>query len=255
MADLAMSLESPAPLARDVASVEALLHAISGGLAAASPMRANELRIGVPREYFEGLAPDVETPVRDALRKLEHRGAQLVEVALPSVKHALAAYYVTNYAEFASAMARLDGVRYGTPGTGATVAAAETSARASFGPEVKRRILLGTFVTSREERGAWYDAALKARAQVAREFDAALATMDVLMGPTMPMRAFRLGERATDPRAMYAADVLTVSANLARVPAGSVPLKVEGLPVGMQVIGRHGDDAKVLAAMKVVEAL
>jgi aspartyl-tRNA(Asn)/glutamyl-tRNA(Gln) amidotransferase subunit A len=267
MADLAMSLESPAPMARDVAGVEALLRAIAGpdprdsttGPARAPPdapaPSPNELTIGVPREFFEGVESDVEAPVRETLRRLEHRGAQLLPASIPSVKHALAAYYVTCYAEFASAMARLDGFRYGTPGAGRTVPEAQAAARASFGPEVKRRILLGTFVTSREERGAWYDAAVKARAQVAREFQRALEGCDVLMGPTMPMRAFRLGERASDPRAMYAADVLTVSANLARVPAGSVPLRVEGLPVGMQVVGRHGDDARVLAAMKAVDSL
>ncbi|HUR68174.1 MAG TPA: amidase family protein [Candidatus Thermoplasmatota archaeon] len=265
MADLAMSLESPAPLARDVAGVEALLRAIAGPdprdtvctreIAPATSTSANELAIGVPREFFEGLAPDVEAPVRAALRTLEHRGAALVDVELPSVPHALAAYYVLNYAEFASAMARLDGFRYGSPGSAASAAESQSHARASFGAEVKRRILLGTFVTSREERGAWYDAALRARAQLAREFEAALAGCDVLMGPTMPMRAFKIGARTGDPREMYAADVLTVSANLARVPAGSVPLRVDGLPVGMQVIGRDGDDARVLAAMRVVEAL
>ncbi|HET6403802.1 MAG TPA: amidase family protein [Candidatus Thermoplasmatota archaeon] len=265
LADLAMSLESPAPLAKDVATLERVMRAIAGPdardaatgltLAAPEPLAPDSLRVGVPREYFEGIDADVERPVRDALRRLEAKGATLVEVSLPSLRHALAAYYVTNYAEFASAMARLDGFRYGTPGEGATAPEMQAAARASFGAEVKRRILLGTFVTSRDERGAWYEAAVKARAQVAREYADALARCDVLMGPTMPMRAFRLGERVADPRAMYAADVLTVSANLARVPAGSVPLKVDGLPVGLQVVGRHGDDARVLDAMKVVESL
>lgn len=263
LADLAMSLESPAPLARDVGTLARLLSVISGpdardtatGLALAPALAPDELLIGVPREFFEGVAADVERPVRDALRRLEAKGATLVEVALPSVRHSLAAYYVTNYAEFASAMARLDGFRYGTPGEGRTPREAQSAARASFGAEVKRRILLGTYVTSREERGAWYDAAVKARGALAGEFERALSGVDVLMGPTMPMRAFKLGERADDPRAMYAADVLTVSANLARVPAGSVPLDVSGLPVGLQVIGRHGDDARVLAAMQAVEAL
>ena len=273
LADLAMSLEGPAPMAKDVATLEAVLRMISGpdprdpvtasssspsAFASPSPRpppSPSPLTVGVPREFFEGVSPDVEKPVRDALRKLESKGAQLVEVALPSIRHALAAYYVTNYAEFSSAMARLDGSRYGTPGEGKTPRDAQASARASFGQEVKRRILLGTFVTSREERGAWYDAAVRARAQVAREFEAALSACDVLVGPTMPMRAFKIGERSDDPRAMYAADVLTVSANLAGVPAGSVPLKVEGLPVGLQVIGRHGDDGRVLAAMKEVERL
>lgn len=239
LADLAMSLETPAPMARDVATLLRLHRAIAG--VAPAEITPDALRIGVPREMFDGVAEDVERPVRSALRSLEQKGARLVEVSLPSIRHALAAYYVTNYAEFASAMARYDGTRYGT-------------ARA-FGPEVERRILLGTFVTSREERGAWYDAAVKARAQVAREFAAVLQETDVLMAPTMPMRAFRVGERAQDPREMYAADVLTVSANLADVPAGSVPLRVDGLPVGLQVLGRRGDDARVLGAMRAVDGL
>lgn len=238
LADLAMSLETPAPMARDVPTLLRLHRALTG--VAHVEATPDALRIGVPREMFEGVAEDVERPVRDALRRLERKGARLVDVSIPSLRHALAAYYVTNYAEFASAMARYDGTRYG--------------AERAFGPEVERRILLGTFVTSREGRGAWYDAAVKARAQVAREFSAALAACDVFMAPTMPMRAFPLGERAQDPRSMYAADVLTVSANLADVPAGSVPLRVEGLPVGLQVLGRRGDDARVLGAMQAVDA-
>ena len=110
---------------------------------------------------------------------------------------------------------------------------------------MKRRILLGTFVTSREERGRWYDAAVSVRAEVARDFARAFAKCDVLMAPTMPMRAFRLGERTADPRTMYAADVLTVPANLAGVPAGSVPVQRDGLPMGLQVIGRQNDDRRI----------
>ena len=269
MADLAMSLESPAPLAPDVGTLARAMDALvgedpldaqtvahGGGFARALDDASAELRVGVPREFFDGIAEDVARPVRDALRKLEARGATLVDVTLPSLAHALSAYYVLNYAEFASAMARLDGIRYGAPAPlDAPVERAQAQARASLGAEAKRRILLGTFVTSRAERGRWYDAAVRARGEVARDYSRALGGVDVLMGPTMPTRAFALGERATDPRAMYAADVLTVGANLANVPAGSVPLRVEGLPVGLQVIGRAGDDVRVLQAMRAVEAL
>jgi aspartyl-tRNA(Asn)/glutamyl-tRNA(Gln) amidotransferase subunit A len=247
LADLAMSLEGPAPMAKDVATLIRLHEALGGARVPEAP--AESLRIGVPRELFEGLDEDVERPVRVTLARLAAKGARLVDVALPGLPHSLSAYYVLNYAEFASAMARYDGVRYGGTEAG------DVPGARTFGPEVERRILLGTFVTSREERGRWYEAARKARAQLAREMAQALADVDVLMAPTMPTRAFRLGERADDPRAMYAADVLTVSANLARVPAGSVPLKVDGLPVGLQVLGREGDDARVLAAMRTVEAL
>jgi aspartyl-tRNA(Asn)/glutamyl-tRNA(Gln) amidotransferase subunit A len=270
LADLAMSLEGPAPLAADVAGVARAMDALVGadprdattrdaapGFSAALADAAPQgLRIGVPREFMDHLAPDVEKPVRDALRRMEARGAALVVVALPSVRHALAAYYVINYAEFASAMSRYDGLRFGAPGPeDQTPEAASAQSRASFGAEVKRRILLGTYVTSREERGRWHDAAVRARAALARDVARALDGVDLIVGPTMPMRAFRLGERVDDPRAMYAADVLTVVANLARVPAGSVPLRVEGLPVGLQVIGREGEDARVLQAMRAVEAI
>jgi aspartyl-tRNA(Asn)/glutamyl-tRNA(Gln) amidotransferase subunit A len=193
------------------------------------------------------VAGDVARPVRAALEKLERRGATLAEVRLPTLRDALAAYYVINYAELASAMQRFDGTRYGAVG------ATAEDARASFGDEVKRRILLGTFVTSREERGRWYDAAVRVRAAVAADLARALRHVDLLAMPTMPVRAFRLGERIADPRAMYAADVLTVPANLAGVPAGSVPLRVDGLPVGLQLVGRRFDDAKVLGAMRLAE--
>lgn len=270
LADLAMSLESPAPLAEDVDGLAYAMDALAGAdprdvttrdapathAAALAGAHPEGLRIGVPREFFDGVADDVARPARDALARLSQKGARIVEVSLPSVRHALSAYYVLNYAEFASAMARLDGFRYGAPGPlDATASEAQAAARSLFGAEVKRRILFGTFVTSRERRGEWYDAAVRARAEVRRDFDRALSACDVMMGPTMPMRAFRLGERIADPLAMYAADVLTVSANLAHTPAGSVPLPVDGLPVGLQVIGRAGDDARVLQAMRCVEAL
>lgn len=258
LSDLAMSLEGPAPAARDVATLTRVMHAIAGPdprdarcvarLGTASAPLPGALRIGIAEEAFVGVADDVARPVRAALAKLERHGATLVPVALPTLPNALAAYYVINYAEFASAMQRFDGTRYGT------AAPSAEDARATFGDEVKRRILLGTFVTSREERGRWYDAALRVQWAVAADFAQAFGKCDILAMPTMPVRAFRLGERIADPRAMYAADVLTVPANLAGVPAGSVPLKVDGLPVGLQLIGPHGEDTRVLSAMALVEA-
>ena len=265
LADLCMSLEGPAPLARDVATLRRVLRVIAGpdprdAITARAPawldvdVPLEGARLGVPREFFHGVAPDVERAVRAALARFEAKGAQLIDVSLPSLPHALASYYVLNYAEFASAMMRYDGVRYGTRGDDARgYFESAALARAGFGAEVKRRILLGTFVTSREERGRWYDAARRARAKVMHEVDAALAEADVLVGPTMPMRAFALGERSHDPRAMYAADILTVSANLAGGPAGSLPLRVDGLPIGLQVMGPRWADAEVLSLMERME--
>lgn len=268
LADLAMSLEGPGPLARSVLDAARLFDAIAGAdprdtrtLAAPQPITTaaveaaspKAIKIGVIKEFHEGVAPEVLAPVRLATERLARAGATTIEVSIPQVKLALPAYYLLNYSEFASAMQKLDGLRYGTPGAGRALHESEASARATFGREVKRRVLLGTYATSREERKKWYDRTITAKAEIARAFDRALADVDVLVGPTMPFPAFPLGSRIEDPLAMYAADVLTVTANLAGIPAGSVPLHVDGLPVGYQVMGRRGEDARVLAAMRLVE--
>lgn len=270
LADMAMSLESPAPLAASVRDVARLLAAIAGPdprdavtlharvddcVAAVDRATPEGLRVGVVREFMDGLAPDVERACRAAIGKLAEAGALVDEVSVPSVKDALATYYLVCYGEFASALQKLDGFRYGTPGDGSTAEEAATMARASLGPEVKRRILLGTFVTSREERARWFDAADASRARLAAEFARALDGRDALVGATMPFTAFRLGERVADPLQLYASDVLTVSANLAGVPAGTVPLATPGLPIGLQVLGARGADATVLATMRALEAL
>ncbi|HWG92364.1 MAG TPA: amidase family protein [Candidatus Thermoplasmatota archaeon] len=268
LSDLAMSLEAPAPMARTVGGLTRLMQVMAGPdprdslTAAASPFVPHQgelslqgLRIGVPEAFFEGVEEATARPVRAALARLEAKGATLVGVELPSLRFALSAYYLLNYAEFASAMQRFDGTRYGYRGEGKGLEEAQAESRAVFGPEVKRRILLGTYVTSRDRREAWYGKALAAKQAVASDFQRVFEQVDVLAGPTMPFRAFRLGERVADPLAMYASDVLTVSANLAGVPAGTVPLRVEGLPVGFQVMGPRGSDARLLALMGHVEAL
>ncbi len=265
LADLAMSLESPAPLAARVGLLSAFMAAVVAPdvrdpLTAGAKWRRprmdaspDGLRIGVPDEYFTNVEPETEAPVRAALEVLESAGATLVPVALPEVAHALPAYYLLNYAEFSSAMQRYDGFRYGTPGDGADPRTAAEAARASFGAEVKRRILLGTWVTMQEHRDRWYSAALATRDLVTEAFTRAFRDVDLLVGPTMPFRAFELGSRMEDPLAMYAADVLTVPANLAGIPAGSYPLPVDGLPVGLQVLGPRGHDAHVLELMQWLE--
>lgn len=271
LADMAMGLEGPAPLARDVRLCALALDAMTGAddrdvaTRGARPTRAGEavdraspdgLRVGVPRQFFEGVEPGTAAAVRAALGRLQDAGARVEEVDIPSVALALPAYYVLCYAEFSSAMQKFDGFLYGEPGEGRAPATATAAARGAFGREVKRRILLGTLVTQAENAGRWYAGARAVRARLAREMESALAGRDVLIGPTMPFPAFRLGERVTDPLAMYAADVLTVVANLARVPAGSVPAREAsgGLPVGVQIVGRAGEDEEVLAAMRAVES-
>jgi aspartyl-tRNA(Asn)/glutamyl-tRNA(Gln) amidotransferase subunit A len=197
----------------------------------------------------------VERAVLGALDRVQALGARVERFPMPAFALALPAYYLVCYAEFASAMQRFDGYRYGArAGRDEGLEATTTANRAGFGPEVKRRILLGTHITMREVRGKWYTAALRARDQVAEAYARAFHDHDVLLGPTMPVPPFKLGERIHDPLAMYAADVLTVGANLAGVPAGSVPIPGPGLPVGLQVQGPWGEDLRVLRAMRAWEA-
>jgi aspartyl-tRNA(Asn)/glutamyl-tRNA(Gln) amidotransferase subunit A len=200
------------------------------------------LRIGVPREYFApGLDADVERLVRAALAALEGLGARLVPVSLPSTPLAVPAYYLIATAEASSNLARYDGVRYGQRAAGdLNLDEMYARTRASgFGDEVKLRILLGTFCLSRGYYDAWYGKATQVRTLIRRELEQALATCDLLAAPTSPVPAFKLGEKLDDPLAMYLCDALTVAANLAGVPAISVPcgLTREGLPAGLQLIG------------------
>jgi aspartyl-tRNA(Asn)/glutamyl-tRNA(Gln) amidotransferase subunit A len=272
LVDLAMSLESPAPLARDTRGCALLLDAMAGpdprdlATSGAPPPggyafelekgQARGLRIGIPKAFLVGLHPDVERAVRSAIDRWAAEGALVEEFDLPELRLALPAYYLVTYSEFASAMQRFDGYRYGARAQEDRGLAETTAAnRGLLGPEVKRRILLGTHITLREVRGKWYTAALQARARLAEAFARAFRAHDVLLGPTMPFPAFRLGERVADPLAMYAADVLTVSANLAGLPAGSVPIPTAGLPVGLQVLGPRGEDLRVLQAMRVWERI
>ncbi len=219
------------------------------------------LRIGVPAEYFgPGLDERVRAYVDIALLELEALGARLVPLSLPRTELAIACYYVLATAEAASNLARFDGVRFGPRQAGDdTLFGMQAATRAAgFGPEVKRRILLGTFVLSRGYHEAWYGQATRVRAELAAEFRAAFEQVDLIAGPTTPDLAFRLGEKSSDPLAMYLSDALTVPASLAGLPAVSVPagFAPEGereLPVGLQLIGPSGQDAEVLAAARLYQ--
>jgi aspartyl-tRNA(Asn)/glutamyl-tRNA(Gln) amidotransferase subunit A len=219
------------------------------------------LRIGVAREHFpDDLAPSVRGPVEAALRDLERLGAELVEVELPHTGAAIATYYVVATAEASSNLARYDGVRYGARarGDGSLQGMIAATRAASFGPEVDRRVLLGTFVLSSGYHEAWYVRALRVRRLIRREFDAAFERVDLIAGPTAPTPAFRLGEKRADPVAMYRCDALTVPSSLAGLPAVSVPCglaREDGaeLPVGLQLCGPPLGDERVLAAARVYE--
>jgi aspartyl-tRNA(Asn)/glutamyl-tRNA(Gln) amidotransferase subunit A len=225
------------------------------------------LRLGVPEEYFaDGLDPEVEKSVRAAIEELRADGCSVHPVKLPHTRHAVATYYVVATAEASSNLARFDGVRYGlrvepkTPSgkaQGSALRAMYGATRdAGFGAEVKRRILLGTFVLSAGYYDAYYLKAQKVRTLIRRDFEAAFEDVDAIVCPTSPTPAFKLGEKTSDPLSMYLSDVYTLPASLAGLPAISVPCAptVSGLPVGLQIIGRPLDETTVLSIAAASEA-
>ena len=251
----ASSLDQVGPLTKDVADCATVLNAIAGhdprdstsipgerpnylqGLT--DPVRG--LRVGMPREYFaQDVDPEVRRVVSEAVGVLESLGASVGELSLPSTAYALAAYYIIAPSECSANLARYDGVKYGLsvhdPGDGSS--AMEATRSLGFGPEVKRRIMLGTYALSAGYYDAFYMKALKVRTLLRREFDDAFHRFDVLAAPTSPTVAFPLGERTADPVQMYFSDVCTVPTNITGIPAISVPCGfVQGLPVGLQLMG------------------
>lgn len=254
------SLEQIGPLGKTVSDVNTLMSVIAGPDARDSTTYdrpydhtpdpdVKGLRIAVPEEFFgEGVDPAVAAKVQNAIATLEGLGAKTVECSIPSMTYALAAYYVTCTSEASSNLARFDGVRYGpeVPAVRSWHDEFRTYRGERFGKEVQRRILLGTFALSAGYYGKYYAKAQVARENVRRDFIRVLKDTDVIAGPTMPSIAFHLGEKS-DPLSMYLADILTVPANLAGVPAISVPCgTVDRMPVGLQIIGPHFADEKVV---------
>jgi aspartyl-tRNA(Asn)/glutamyl-tRNA(Gln) amidotransferase subunit A len=207
------------------------------------------MKIGIPQEYFgEGTDKDVEKSVRDAINTLEGLGATTIDVKMPNTKYALSAYYVIAMSEASSNLARFDGMRYGLRIEDSDWHTTFSQVRAAgFGDEVKRRILLGTYALSAGYHDKYYLKALKIRTLIKKDFDRAFADVDVLIAPTMPYPAFKIGEKIDDPISLFLADVDTVPVNLAGVPSISVPCGFSnGLPIGMQVIGKHFDEPSIL---------
>ena len=210
-----------------------------------------KVRVGVAKEYFgSGLDAEVRAAVEAAIQKLAGLGCEIVPVSLPHTEYAIPAYYIVATAEASANLARFDGVRYGFRARGArTLSEMYRQTRdGGFGMEVKRRIMLGTYALSAGYYDAYYLKAQKVRTLLTRDFDEAFKDVDVIAAPTAPTTAFRLGEKVDDPLAMYLADVYTVTANLAGIPGISVPCgeNREGLPIGLQLFGRHFDEATVL---------
>jgi aspartyl-tRNA(Asn)/glutamyl-tRNA(Gln) amidotransferase subunit A len=267
----ASSLDQIGPITKTVRDAAILMNVISGhdprdSTSAPVPVpdfterlgrEIRGLRIGVPREYvIDGMDPEVEAAVRKAIGQLESLGAEMVEVSLPHTDYAIATYYVLATSEASSNLARYDGVRYGYRSQGRDLMDMYMKTRAKgFGPEVKRRIMLGTFALSSGYYDAYYLKAQRVRTLVKRDFEEAFQKVDLLVTPTTPEVAFRKGEKTEDPLKMYLSDIFTNSVNLAGVPGISIPcgFSKEGLPVGLQIIGRHFDEETVLRAAHAYE--
>ncbi|HTV89931.1 MAG TPA: Asp-tRNA(Asn)/Glu-tRNA(Gln) amidotransferase subunit GatA [Stellaceae bacterium] len=267
----ASSLDHPGPIARTVSDAAILLQAMAGhdwkdSTSAPLPVPDYEaalaegvhgLKIGIPREYRAAAMPaEIEALWQQGAAWLRAAGAEPVEISLPMTKYTLPAYYIIAPAEASSNLARYDGVKFGLRIDGDTLEDMyELTRAAGFGAEVRRRVLIGTYVLSAGYYDAYYLKAQKVRHLIARDFAAAFAQVDCLLTPTAPSAAFAIGDHTDDPIAMYLNDVFTIPANLAGLPAMSVPagLGAEGLPLGLQVIGRAFDEATVLRVGRALE--
>ncbi len=268
----ASSLDHVGPFGKTVKDVALLLHCMAGhdpldSTSAEVPVPnylhdigapVTGMRIGVPKEYFgEGLDAEVRSAVDAAIQELAKAGCEIVSTSLPHTEYAIPTYYVVATAEASSNLARYDGVRYGMRvSDGKTLSEMYRRTRdAGLGTEVKRRIMLGTYVLSAGYYDAYYLKAQRVRSLLAHGFDKAFAAVDVVVTPTTPTAAFKLGEKADDPLAMYLADIYTVTANLAGVPGISVPCgkNKNGLPIGVQILGKHFNEPTVLRVAHVVE--
>ena len=269
----ASSLDQIGPFARTVDDAATVLQAIAGwdrrdATSADRPLDllstleggVEGLRLGLPREYFEveGMEPGVRVAVERAVLALERAGAELVDVRLPHTDSGLAAYYIIAPAEASSNLARFDGIRYGMRDEGASnlLDTYLRTRRKGFGPEVRRRIMLGSYALSAGYYDAYYLKAQKVRTLIAQDFEKAFQDCDAIVSATSPTVAFPIGAKADDPLAMYLCDVLTLGGNLAGLPGVSLPCGTsEGLPVGLQVLAPQWADATALRVARAYEAV
>src|SRR5262245_46953364 len=267
----ASSLDQAGPMARTVEDAAILLKSMSGHDAKDStslPIETPDfasfcgksvkgLRVGVPKEYrVDGMPPEIDALWEQGIAWLKDAGCEIVEVSLPHTKYALPAYYIVAPAEASSNLARYDGMRYGLRVDGSNLTETYENTRAEgFGAEVKRRILIGTYVLSAGYYDAYYLKALKVRRRIADDFDQAWEKVDALLTPTAPSAAFALGDKSDDPVAMYLNDIFTVTVNLAGLPGMSVPAGIDaaGLPLGLQLIGRPFDEETLFSVGEVIE--
>jgi aspartyl-tRNA(Asn)/glutamyl-tRNA(Gln) amidotransferase subunit A len=267
----ASSLDQIGPFANNVADTAAILQAIAGhdpmdstsidaevpDYAAVLGQGVEGLRVGIVSEMMgDGISPLTKQRVREAAEVLSNNGAKVEEVTVPSTQYGISAYYVIAPAEASSNLARFDGVRFGLRKEGEDIAQMYSRTRAEgFGPEVKRRIMLGTYALSSGYYDAYYGKAQRVRTLMIQDFATAFSNFDLLLAPTSPTTAFKIGEKSDDPLTMYLNDVCTIPANLAGLPAMSVPFGSgeEGLPVGVQILGKALDESTLLRAASVLE--
>jgi aspartyl-tRNA(Asn)/glutamyl-tRNA(Gln) amidotransferase subunit A len=261
----ASSLDQIGPITKDVEDCAILMNAISSydpydstSVNVEAPdykqfliKDVKGIRIGMPEEYFvEGMDPDVERSVKEAIDRFKEWGAEVRRISLPHTEYAVAIYYIIATAEASSNLARYDGVKYGLRSKGyrdLMEMYSQTRAK-GFGQEVKRRIILGTYVLSAGYYEAYYRKASQVRTLMRKDFEEAFQQVDVIMAPTAPTPAFRIGEKAEDPLQMYLSDIHTIPVNLAGTPGISIPcgFSRENLPIGLQIMGRHFDEGKLL---------
>jgi aspartyl-tRNA(Asn)/glutamyl-tRNA(Gln) amidotransferase subunit A len=271
----ASSLDQIGPITKDVRDAAILMNVIAGpdkfdstalddavpDFTAALEKGVKGLKLGLPKEYFiEGLDPEVEKAVRAAVSNLEGQGAEVIDISLPHTEFALSTYYIIAPAEASANLARFDGVRYGfrAKDTHGLLDHYGKTREEGFGPEVKRRIILGTYVLSSGYYDAYYLRAQKVRTLIRQDFAKAFEKVDAIVCPTSPTPAFKLGERTSDPLSMYLADIFTLSANIAGICGISVPcgfLEREGkqLPVGLQILGKELDESTILQVARAYE--
>lgn len=269
----ASSLDQIGAFARTVDDAALLLGVISGGDPADSTSierpvdfapqglngDINGMVIGLPDEYFRGVAPGVKDAIMSKVKQLESLGAKLEPISLQYTEYAIPIYYLIATAEASSNLARYDGIRYGyrSPGVSALSELYRKTRNEGFGKEVKRRIILGTYALSSGYYDAYYLKALKGRTLVIQDFQKAFSRVDCILSPVTTTTAFALGEKVDDPLEMYVSDILTISANLAAIPGMSVPIGFDdsGLPIGLQVMAGHFEEKKILNCAKAIERL
>ncbi|MBI4399134.1 Asp-tRNA(Asn)/Glu-tRNA(Gln) amidotransferase subunit GatA [Candidatus Micrarchaeota archaeon] len=268
--DMGMSLEQVGVLSNDAEGAALLLSVIAGkderdsisinsDLNSIKPDLSNNLEkltIGIPKEFFDGVDEKIGELIKEKIKVFEKHGASLTEVSIPHIKYAVPMYYLVDFAEFSSAMQKYDGLRYGFRAdvNESLIASVSNVRGASLGKEVKRRILLGTYITMKEFRDAWYTKTLKARSLLRKEFLRVFEKCDLLAGPAMPTLPWKIGEKTSNPVESYLADILTSSANLVGIPAGVTNAGfLNNLPVGIQIHGNYLAEKTVLNALSILQ--